>query len=135
MTRMHDELLSALLDGELDERELARVRARIAADPELRRDFEALEHVHERLGEAAEELAFMPTVALPQAPHPVAGAWMTGAAVVLALLGIRFLPKFVELAVGGIAIQLAACAAIAFLIIRMARQDAPPAILHSWKGA
>ncbi len=67
MTQVHDEELSALLDGELDEREAARLRARIAADPALRREFEALQRVHDRLGEAAEQLAFMPDIVVPQA--------------------------------------------------------------------
>lgn len=131
MTQVHNEELSALLDGELDEREAARVRARIAADPELSREFENLKRVHERLGEAAEQLAFMPEIAVPQAERGAVGAWMTGAAVVLALLAVRFLPKFVDLAIVGIALQIAACAAVAFVIIKMARQTTPLATLHS----
>jgi anti-sigma factor RsiW len=135
MTQVHDEELSALLDGELDEREAARLRARIAADPALRREFEALQRVHDRLGEAAEQLAFMPDIVVPQAERPAVGAWMAAAAGVLALLAIRFLPKFVDLAVVGIAVQVAACAAIAFVVIRMARQVGPPATLRSWEGS
>lgn len=131
MTQLHTELLSALLDGELDAREAARVRARIAADPELSREFEILKRMHERLGEAAEQLAFMPDIALPQAERGAVGAWMTGAAVMMALLCVRFLPKFVDLALVGIALQIAACAAVAFVIIKMARQVTPLATIPS----
>lgn len=131
MTQVRDEELSALLDGELDEREAARVRAAIAGDPALRRQFEALERLHTRLGEAAEQFAFTPVIELPRpAPAPI-GTWMAGAGVVLALLAIRFLPKFVDLAVAGIAVQIAACAAIAFVIVRMTRQTGPLATLHA----
>ena len=133
MTRNYDEELSALLDGELDEHEAARIRARIAADPALRREFEALQRVHERLGEAADQLAFMPEIVIPQAERPAVGAWMAGAAGVLALLAIRFLPKFVDLAVVGTAIQIAACAAVAFVVIRMARRVGPLSTVHSWE--
>ena len=131
MTQVRDELLSALLDGELDEREAARVQAAMAADPALRRRYEALERLHARLGEAAEQFAFMPDIELPRASPAPVGAWMAGAGVVLALLAIRFLPKFVDLAVAGIAVQIAACAAIAFLIVRMTRQPGPFATLHA----
>lgn len=131
MTQVRDEELSALLDGELDEREAARVRAAIAADPGLRREFEALERLHEQLGEAAEQFAFMPDIELPRAAPASVRAWMVGAGVVLALLAIRFLPKFVDLTVAGIAVQITACAAIAFVIVKMTRQAGPLAALHA----
>jgi anti-sigma factor RsiW len=131
MTQVRDELLSALLDGELDEREVARVRAAIAADPALRRQYEALERLHAQLGEAAEQFAFMPEIELPRAAAAPVAAWMAGAGLVLALLAIRFLPKFVDLAVAGIAVQVAACAAIAFVVVRMAREAGPLATRHA----
>ena len=136
MTQVRDEELSALLDGELDARRAREVRAAIEADPALREEFAALAGLDGWLRGAAEEAAFMPDVAFPAAVASEAPAWRwpAGVVVVLALVAARLLPKLAELPLFGIGLQLAACAAIALIVVTMARDTGPPATPAFGKG-
>jgi anti-sigma factor RsiW len=136
MRQVRDEELSALLDGELDSQRAEEVRACIEADPALREQFNALMQLDARLCRAAERARFMPDITFSAAPvrETAAWHWPAGLAGVAALVGIRLLPKLVELPLFGLALQLAACGAIAFIVIRMAREPEPVAIPALGKG-
>lgn len=127
MKQIQDRELSALLDGELDSERAAVVRAAIDADPALRKAFGSLVRLDTRLRSAADEAAFMPDVSLPAAAeHEVSSwYWPAGAVAVLALLVARFLPKLAELPLFGISLQVAGCAAISFVVLRMVRETEP----------
>jgi anti-sigma factor RsiW len=129
MRPVQDEELSALLDGELDPQRAEEVRTLIHADPALREEFGALLRLDARLCNAVEQVAFEPRVTFPAPAVSATRAWHWPAAVsmVLALVGIRLLPKLVELSLFGFGIQIMACAAIASLVIRMAREPEPQA--------
>jgi anti-sigma factor RsiW len=136
MRQVEEYELSALLDGELDPQRAEEVRACIESDPALREQFNALKQLDARLRRTAEQARFVPEIAFPAEPAGEAPAWQwaAGLAVVTALIGVRLLPKLVELAVFGLALQLAACAAIAFVVIGMAREPQPLAIPAFGKG-
>jgi anti-sigma factor RsiW len=136
MKEVQDGELSALLDGELDSQRAEVVRAAINADPALREEFDALARLDARLRSAAEEAAFMPDVSFPAAAARQASAWHwpAGVALVLALIAIRFLPKLAELPLFGISLQVAACAAVSFIVVRMVRETEPLADLAFGKG-
>jgi anti-sigma factor RsiW len=136
MRQVEEYELSALLDGELDPQRAAEVRACIESDPALRQQFDALTQLDVRLRRSAEQARFMPEIAFPAEPAREAPAWQwaAGLAVVVALIGVRLLPKLIELAVFGLALQLAACAAIAFVVIGMAREREPLAVPAFGKG-
>lgn len=136
MRQVRDEELSALLDGELDPQRAEEVRACIEADPALREQFSALTQLDARLCRAAEQARFMPDITFSAAPVRTTAAWQwpAGLAAVVALVGIRLLPKLVELPLFGLALQLAACGAIAFIVIRMVREPEPLAIPALGKG-
>jgi anti-sigma factor RsiW len=136
MRQVRDEELSALLDGELDPRRAEEVRALIQADPALRAEFDALAQLDSRLSAAAAETAFTPEVSFPESETSGSPAWQWGAglAVVVALIIIRLLPKVVELPLFGIGLQLAACAAIAIVVLAMARESEPLASPGVTKG-
>jgi len=122
MRQVQDEELSALLDGELEPQRAEQVRARIEADPALRKEFGALVRLDARLRGMAAEAAFVPDISFPGNAGDKASAlrWPVGIAVVLALVTIRFLPKLIVSPVFGLGLQVAACAAISFIIIKMA---------------
>ena len=131
MRRVQEQELSALLDGELDIERADEVRARIKSDPALRREYELLARLDARLSRAAADATFVPDVTLPvHAPRKISfKEWTTGIAVVLALITVRFLPKLIDLQILGVAVQLAACAGIAFLVMRLANETEPGAQL------
>lgn len=127
MRQVQDEELSALLDGELGSQRAEEVRAMIQADSRLLTRFESLQKLDARLWRAGEQAAFNPDVSVPA--DAVSGTpvwqWAAGIAVVLSLITVRLLPKLVELSLLGLALQLAACAAMVFVIIRMAHESEP----------
>ena len=130
MRQVQDEELSALLDGELEPQRAAHVRARIEADPALRKEFGALVRLDAGLRGMAKEAALVPDISFPvnAAGNVSALHWPVGAAVVLAVIMIRFLPKLIDSPVFGVGLQVAACAAISFIIIKMAMDpDLPQA--------
>lgn len=120
MTPVNKEELSALLDGELESKRAAVVRAAIAADPALHAEYEALVRLDAGLVGAAAEAGFMPDIVLapaaPSAPH-----WMAGLAVVVVLLGVRLLPKLMDLALVGVLLQIVAAGIVLALIMSIAR--------------
>jgi|GEM_PF-2685452 len=122
MRQVEEYELSALLDGELDPQRAEEVRACIDSDPALREQFNALNQLDARLWRTAEQARFMPEISFSAEPagEMPAWQWAAGLAVVVALIGVRLLPKLVELAAFGLALQLAACGAIAFVVIGMA---------------
>lgn len=124
MRQVQKEELSALLDGELSPQRAEEVRARIEADPALREQFDALVHLDARLRRAIEQVAFIPNVVLSigRASEIPAWHWPAGIVVVLVLIGTRLLPKLAELPLFGVGVQVAACAAISFIVVRMARE-------------
>jgi anti-sigma factor RsiW len=136
MRQVEEYELSALLDGELDPQRAEEVRACIESDPALREEFDALKQLDGRLWRTAEQARFMPEISFAAEPAGEAPAWQwtAGLAVVVALIGVRLLPKLVDLAVFGLALQLAACAAIAFVVIGMAREREPLAVPVLGKG-
>lgn len=136
MRQVQDEELSALLDGELDPRRAEEVRALIQADPALRAEFDTLAKLNAQLSVAAEQMAFMPEVSFSATATSKTPSWHWGAglAVVLALVVVRLLPKFVEQPVFGIGVQLAVCAAIAIIVLGMARESEPLASPAFTKG-
>lgn len=100
MNPVQPEELSALLDGELDAARAAEVKARIQADPLLRREFEALRAADAGWRAAADSAAFTPAVRLTidaraSAPMKSAGSgWLTALMICMALLiGTRALLK------------------------------------------
>lgn len=119
-----DEALSALLDGALAPEEAARLRAAIAADPALRADHAALAHVDEALRTMADEMAFLPHVALPQAPAPLSHVLSAGGVAVglAGLLAVRLLPKLLDLPLAGLAVQALAAGAILIAILTLTRE-------------
>jgi anti-sigma factor RsiW len=92
MTRIDPAELSALLDGELPPERTAQVRAAIEADPALRAEYEQLCQSHAAWSEAAASAAFRPQL------RAVRGRSLRllaqGACGALALLVVRFAPKF-----------------------------------------
>jgi anti-sigma factor RsiW len=93
MKRVDPSELSALLDDELAPDRAAEVRQAIAADPELRREYEALARVDDDLRAHARETVFQPRVEIPQhrrGPVPQV-AWMAPL-LFLSTLALRMLP-------------------------------------------
>ena len=129
MKQIQDEELSALLDGELDAQRAEEVRARIKADPALRKEFDALARLDQRLSYAAEQAAFLPELSFPEKAGTERPAWHWKAAivVVLALLVARLLPKLAELPLIGIGLHVAAIVAISAIVMTMARETNPKA--------
>jgi|SRR5690606_33942725 len=136
MKKVQNVELSALLDGELDSQRAEVVRSAINGDPALREEFDALAQLDARLRSAAEEAAFMPDVSFPAAAARQASAWhlAAGVAVVLALIVARFLPKLTDLPLFGIGVQVAACAVVSFIVVRMVRETEPLAAPVFGKG-
>lgn len=127
MREVQEEELSALLDGELDPQRVNEVRTLIQSDPGLRMQLDALTKLDARLRRLGKQAAFSPDVSFSAegVSETPAWQWLTGTAVVLLLITVRLLPKLVELSLFGLALQLAACAAMVFIIIRMAREAEP----------
>lgn len=127
MMQVHSEELSALLDGELDAERAAHVRAMIEADPELRREYAALAQLDARLRHAAEASAFTPhiTGSLGNVPSRARWCWVAGAAMVLGLLIVRFLPKFIDVTALSLCLQIAAWAAMLVVMLRLTRASEP----------
>jgi len=114
--------LSGLIDGELSPERTAEVRAAIEADPKLCGEFERLAALHADWSAAAAGAAFQPrAVRLPRPPMSLAAA----VAAALAMLIVRFLPKFTSAAVG-IGIELAALAAVTGLVLVGAQAMSSP---------
>ena len=113
------EELSALLDGELSAERAAEVRTNLATDPALSEEYEALLKLDAQIRGAAKAALFVPEIAIPM--KDAAGDWHSaaGTATVLALLAVRFLPKFINVAALGLCLQLAAGAAMIFVIMRL----------------
>lgn len=124
MKQVEDEELSALLDGELNPERAEAVRAALGADPALGKEFDALSQLDARLRDLVEAEAFMPDVTfpIPVTNEAFVRYWPAGIAVVAALIVARFVPKLAELPLFGIAFQLAVCAAISFIVIRLSRE-------------
>jgi anti-sigma factor RsiW len=127
MTKIQDGELSALLDGELDSGRAEIVRSAINGDPMLRDEFDALTRLDVRLRGAAQDASFMPDVVFPAAAAHEAPAWYwrAGAVVVPAVIAARFLPKLAE-PLFGLSLQIAVCAAISFIVVRMVREADTP---------
>lgn len=127
MKDVQDQELSGLLDGELSAARAAEVRARIEADPRLRREYEALVRLDAQLCRTAEDATFVPDMSLRMRATRETSSpqWPVAVAIVLALVAIRFLPKFAEASLLGLGLQLLAGAVIVFQIIRMVHDTAP----------
>jgi len=130
MKQVSDHELSGLLDGELDPRRADEVRALIRNDAALSREYEALASLDARLSRAADETAFAPATAFPADASRAARSWYWPLAIagVPALVAIRILPKLVDLSLLGLVVQFAAFAAIAVMIVRMARDATSPSL-------
>lgn len=98
MNPVQPEELSALLDGELDPRGAREVEAQMAAQPELRAQFEALSAADAAWRRAAASAAFAPDVRLPASlDAPVvdtAGLNALGLSIV-ALIAVRIVLKLI----------------------------------------
>ena len=97
MTRVDPSELSALLDGELAPERAVEVCQAIAADPELRREYEELARLDGDLRAHAQEAVFQPRVEIPQRcrglrPHV---AWIAPLLVIMSL-ALRTLPLPIE---------------------------------------
>lgn len=75
--------LSALLDGELDARRAAEVKALIAADAGVRAQYESLRRVDARLRSMAGPARFEPRVLLPKPSLGTSAAWLAAPALVI----------------------------------------------------
>jgi anti-sigma factor RsiW len=124
MTRRILEELSALLDGELDPAQAAQLQAEIAADAALRAQYEQLWQVDAGLRAIAEQAGFVSEITLPASESRQAEEWSWSAiaAVAVALLLVRFLPKLLDLALLGVGIQLATAAAVCGLVVKWSRE-------------
>ena len=115
--------LSGYLDGELDVARTAEVRELLSRDAALLAQFEALRATDANWRAAAASAAFVPRLQLP-APRARATSWARIAALALALIALRVLPKLGGPMVWGIALHAVALAIALVWIVRMIRSSA-----------
>lgn len=123
--------LSAYLDGELEEDRRREVAGRLASDPALRAEYEALAGADAAWRQAAQTAAFTPSIRWPQ-PQKSLGYISAPAAVLLAtaLVVLKLAPKFSDsVALGLVAHTVAltvVLAGIAWLAASARDATAPP---------
>jgi anti-sigma factor RsiW len=109
--------ISAYLDGELDDARAREVEAALAADSALTAEFAALDAADKNWREAARAAQFEPSVRLPAAATFLPS--LPGlAAVMIALLALRFLPGLVGSSVWAFAIHGVALAVLSGWTVR-----------------
>lgn len=134
MTPIHEEELSALLDGELDATRAAEVRRGIRADPRLEVAFAEMSRLDVKLRATAEAAAFTPALNLSKIGSATASRTLAIVAGGAALLGVRFLPKVGDAAALGIGFQAVAGVGILLLVARLARAEPIPGGASPWAG-
>ncbi len=91
MTQIDPAELSALLDGELDKARAREVEAALAADPQMRAEYEALAVKDKRWRSAARGAAFAPRTRFGQAFN-----FSLAAGLALALIALRLAQKAID---------------------------------------
>lgn len=136
MKQVQEEELSALIDGELSPERAEEVRVMLQTNPALREQFAVLGKFDAQLWRAGEDAAFSAEITFPAKPLVTGSVrmWPLGIGVALALVVIRLLPKLIDLPTLGVSLQVAACAAILSIIIKMTRELAPSGNAAFGKG-
>ena len=120
MTPADAEMLSALLDGELDAARAREVEMQIAADPALRRAFEALSAADAAWRAAAATAIFVPAITLPASENRL--GWFAASAPLIAVLVLlRMAPKLIGPPVVGFGLHAIALAVLLAALIRLSR--------------
>ena len=122
MNPVRTEELSALIDGELDPQRAAEVEMMIAANQELRLEFEAMRKLDERWRVAAREKAFTPRVRLPVSARWK--GWVGDVAVSAALVGMRIAVRVADTTTIAFALQMIALAMVLAGVAWLERRDA-----------
>lgn len=120
MSHVNPEELSALLDGELSDERAIEVQRALESDPILVRELETLRRLDGRLKKAASQHHAL-RVNLPGAAHSQqeASSRLSVFATLTMLLLARFVPKFSDLTVIVIAVEILAVAVILVVIARL----------------
>jgi anti-sigma factor RsiW len=122
MKPVQPEELSALLDGELDSERAREVEMQIAADPQLRAEFDALSWADARWRAAAATAVFAPAVELPT--RAGRASWIAFAAALTGgLVCLRVAPKLVESLAFGFGLHAISFAALLAALAWLARAD------------
>jgi anti-sigma factor RsiW len=114
--------LSALIDGELPPERAGEVEARLAQDPALRAEYEALRANDARWRQAAGAATFVPTINLGRT-REVPLPWL--AAIVLVLLAARLGGKFIGGLGPSMLLNLAALVVVGWAVLAAARHTGP----------
>lgn len=123
MNPVRPEELSALLDAELSAERAREVRTQLAIDPDLNAQFEALRRLDVGWRKAGAAARFVPVVSMPMARESTTGT-LPAAALMLALLSIRILPKLLDLQLMAWALHAVAFVLIVSAALWLLRHDA-----------
>lgn len=124
--------LSALLDGELETSRKAEVEAALAGDPALQAQFLALKSADQRWRKAAHAASFQPQIDLGQQGSTLRSATLIVLAVI-ALIILRFAPKFIDVTTFGIALHIVALVVLLYQLVVMLN-DQPVAYSQTSAG-
>jgi anti-sigma factor RsiW len=126
------EELSALLDGELRPERADEARAQLSADSAMTNEFKMLARLDSRWRDLAAAAQFEPQVELPRL-HSLS-RWSVAVAGVLILIGIRLAPKFLDLAIIGLALNVVVLIVLLSAVFGLVRRDASHSPLDLIQG-